>query len=304
MPAFVAAFHLHFTFRNILRLTTLVAVMVIQGCMAIALTSANIPAAFGEYSRRSDLPYGDHPRQRLDVYMPRAPAGGGLPVVVFFYGGGWAEGAKAQYRFVADALTSRGYVVVVPDYRLYPEVRFPAFVNDAALAVRWTHDHIAEFNGDPGKTVLLGHSAGAHIAAMLTFDERFLMAVGGDQRWISGFVGLAGPYDFLPIIDPDVQQVFSQLTDLKVSQPVSFVDGREPPTLLMHGEADKRVAPGNSVRLAERIRAQQGSVMERYFPDMSHGGILAPLSVYFRDGAPVLDEINRFVAEQTGLITP
>lgn len=162
----------------------------------------------------------------------------------------------------------------------------------------------AEFDGDPRKLVLLGHSAGAHIAAMLTFDEHFLMAVGGEQRWISGFIGLSGPYDFLPSIDPVVQQVFSSLTNLKESQPINFVGGREPPVLLMHGEADQRVAPGNSARLAERIREQQGSVSERYFPGMSHGGILASLSVYLRGGAPVLDEISRFVIEHTGPVTP
>lgn len=304
MPATVDACPQRHGPRRILRLAMLVTVLFLEGCTAIALTSANIPAAFGHYIRHGNLPYGAGARQRLDVYLPQSPATGGRPVVVFFYGGGWSEGAKEQYRFVANALTSRGYVVVVPDYRLYPEVRFPAFVEDAALAVRWTHDHVAEFDGDPGKLVLLGHSAGAHIAAMLTFDEHFLVAVGGDQRWIRGFVGLSGPYDFLPIIDPVVQQAFSSLTHLEESQPINFVGGGEPPALLMHGEADKRVAPGNSKRLAERIREQHGSVSERYFPGMSHGGILAPLSVYFRGGAPVLDEISRFVAERTGPGTP
>lgn len=304
MPATVDACPQRHGPRRILRLAMLVTVLFLEGCTAIALTSANIPAAFGHYVRHGNLPYGAGKRQRLDVYLPQSPTAGGRPVVVFFYGGGWSEGAKEQYRFVANALTSRGYVVVVPDYRLYPEVRFPAFVEDAALAVRWTRDHVAEFNGDPGKLVLVGHSAGAHIAAMLTFDEHFLVAVGGDQRWIRGFVGLSGPYDFLPIIDPVVQQAFSSLTNLEESQPINFVGGGEPPALLMHGEADKRVAPGNSMRLAERIREQHGSVSERYFPGMSHGGILAPLSVYFRGGAPVLDEISRFVAERTGPGTP
>jgi acetyl esterase/lipase len=304
MPVVVDASPQRRAARQLLRLAMLVTVLILEGCTSIALTSANVPAAFGHYARHSDLPYGTNKRQRLDVYVPQSPAAGGRPVVVFFYGGGWSEGAKEQYRFVADALTSRGYVVVVPDYRLYPQVRFPAFIEDAALAVRWTHDHVAEFNGDPGKLVLLGHSAGAHIAAMLTFDEHFLTAVGGDQRWISGFIGLSGPYDFLPIIDPVVQKVFSSLTNLKESQPINFVGGGEPPVLLMHGEADKRVAPANSTRLAERIREQQGSVSERYFPGMSHGGILAPLSVYLRGGAPVLDEISRFVDDRTRPVNP
>ena len=273
----------------------LLLLLCLGGCTSLAFTAANIPAAFGDYRREVDLPYGDESRQRLDVYVPTAPVAAGHAAVVFLYGGGWTEGEKNQYRFVADALTRRGYVVILPDYRLYPEVRFPAFIEDAALAVRWTREHARRFNADPEQVFLAGHSAGAHIAAMLAFDERWLEAAGGNKRWIRGFIGLSGPYDFLPITDPAVQQVFSSLADLEESQPIHFVDGGEPPSLLMHGNADTRVLPTNSMHLAARIREQHGSVSERYFAGMSHGGILAPLSVYFRDREPVLDEISLFI---------
>ncbi|MEO8463926.1 MAG: alpha/beta hydrolase [Gammaproteobacteria bacterium] len=273
----------------------LLAALLFEGCTSLGLTAANIPAAFGDYHRDYDLAYGKADRQKLDVYVPTGSATHRHPVVVFFYGGGWTHGAKEQYRFVAAALAARGFVVVVPNYRLYPEVRFPLFVDDAALAVRWVHDNVASFGGDPARLVLLGHSAGAHIAAMLTFDERYLQRAGVDPDLIRGFIGLAGPYDFLPIIDPVVQQVFASLEDPKESQPIHYVDGTEVPTLLMHGDADQRVSPTNTEHLAARIRERGGCVIEREFPGMSHSGILAALSVYFRGRKPVLDEISRFV---------
>ena len=151
------------------------------------------------------------------------------PVVVFLHGGGWVSGSKSQYRFVAEALTSRGYLVIVPAYRLYPATRFPGFVEDAALAIAWTRAHAEEFGGDARRIFVMGHSAGAHIGALLNYDERYLQAVGGDRSWLSGFIGLSGPYDFLPLTDPILQQVFAPETQYPQSQPVNFVDGNESP---------------------------------------------------------------------------
>ncbi|HMB94824.1 MAG TPA: alpha/beta hydrolase, partial [Tepidisphaeraceae bacterium] len=165
------------------------------GCTEFDLLNATIPC-WG-YSRTSDLKYGELPRQKLDVYRPRGkPAA--APVVIFFYGGDWQSGNKSDYRFVADAFTSRGFVAVLPDYRLYPQVTFPSFVEDAALAVRWTHDNAANFGGDPRRIYLMGHSAGAHIAALLTLDEHYLKNVGLDRSAIRATAGLSGPYDFVP----------------------------------------------------------------------------------------------------------
>ncbi len=271
----------------------------LSGCTPLATAVANLPAAFGDYERQADISYGADARQALDVYAPEA-ASGLRPVVVFFYGGGWRQGEKAQYRFVAEALTSRGYIVVVPDYRLFPKAAFPDFMADAAKAVGWVYENIRKHGGDPERLFLMGHSAGAHIAALLAFDERYLQAEGGDSRWMRAFVGLAGPYDFLPFTDPAIQAVFAAAGNQQDSQPIAFVDGREVRTLLLHGEEDDRVWPRNSRRLAERIREKGGSVEERYYPGMTHGGIVAALSVYLRGRRAVLDEIDGFLAADPG----
>lgn len=217
------------------------------------------------------------------------------PVVVFFHGGGWDSGSKAQYRFVAEALSARGYVVVLPEYRRYPQARFPGFVEDAAQAVAWTRTRAAKFGGDPARLFLMGHSAGAHIAAMLNFDERFLSAAGVDPHSIKGFIGLAGPYDFLPLSSPTLEAIFAPAERYADSQPINFVDGDEPPSLVLHGLADLTVWPGNSQHLAAKIRERGGRVAEHYYEGVSHGGILAGLSVYYRERRPVLEEIGKFI---------
>jgi acetyl esterase/lipase len=265
-----------------------------SGCTSLTLAVANVPAVFGDYSAQRDIPYAPEEGRLLDVYTPDGVASVPRRVVVFLHGGGWVSGSKSQYRFVAEALTSRGYLVVVPAYRLYPATRFPGFVEDAALAVAWTRAHAEEFGGDPQRLFLMGHSAGAHIGALLNFDERYLQAVGGDRSWLSGFIGLSGPYDFLPLTDPILQQVFAPESQYPLSQPVNFVDGNESPALLMHGRADAIVWPMNSEHLAATVREHGGRVEERYFEAMTHGGTLAAMSVYYRGRRTVLDEIDAF----------
>ena len=282
------------TRRRLGLLCTVAASVVVAGCTSLTLAIANIPATFGDYSVERNIQYAAGVARRLDVYTPTA-AGGARPVVVFFHGGGWDSGSKAQYRFVAEALSTRGYVVVLPEYRRYPQVRFPGFVEDAAQAVAWTRTHAAEFGGDPARLFLMGHSAGAHIAAMLNFDERFLRAAGVDPHSIKGFIGLAGPYDFLPLNTRTLEAIFAPTERYADSQPINFVDGGESPSLVLHGLADSTVWPRNSQRLAAKIRERGGRVAEHYYEGVSHGGILAGLSVYYRDRRTVLEEIGKFV---------
>src|SRR5262245_57510013 len=186
---------------------TLLAAATLSGCMSLTFAIANAPAAFGAYSVQRDVAYGEGLARKLDVYRP-SHAGEARPILVFFHGGGWVAGSKREYRFVAEALTSRGYVAVIPGYRLYPDAAFPGFVEDAAQAIAWVHAHAAEIGGDPARVYVMGHSAGAHIGAMLTYDEHFLKDAGGDSTWLAGFIGLSGPYDFLPLTDPVLETMF------------------------------------------------------------------------------------------------
>lgn len=275
----------------------------LAGCSPVGVVNALVPES--GFTRIADQAYGPSPRQTLDVYVPHAPAIGTLPVVVFFYGGNWDSGNKKDYLFVAEALTSRGFVTVLADYRLYPEVRYPGFMDDGAAAVTWTLNHLADFRGDPARVHLMGHSAGAYIAADLVLDERWL----GERRGaIRSVVGLAGPYDFLPLTDPTLKIIFGTPADITVTQPINHVDGRSPPLLLMSGIKDTTVRPGNSERLAAKVRERGGQAFEHYYPSLSHVTLIAAMAKPTRFLGPVLEDVTRFLttgappAETTGNI--
>lgn len=263
----------------------------LAGCSPVRLLNEFVPTH--ALQLRGDVAYGTHPRQRLDIYTPR-DAPDARPVVVFFYGGNWRSGNRANYLFLAEALTSRGFVVVVPDYRLHPEVAFPAFVEDAAAAVAWTARHAGEFGGDPQRLFVMGHSAGAHLAAMVSLDGRFLAARGLSPAAIAGFIGLAGPYDFLPLTTERLQRIFPEETRA-LSQPIDFVGANAPRALLATSENDTTVRPGNSQRLAARLRAAGVAVKELSYPGYTHNSIVTRLAAPLRTDAALLDEIERFV---------
>ena len=240
-----------------------------------------------------DQRYADDLDERLDVYRPDAI--GDAPVVVFFYGGRWQDGSRDDYAFVGRALATRGLVAVVPDYRGYPEVRFPAFVEDAAQAVAWTRTHAARLGGDPRRIYLAGHSAGAHIAALLATDARYLAAVGMEPQDLAGVVAIAGPHDFLPITDADLAEIFGPPERYPDSQPVSFVDGDEPPFLLLHGADDDSVRVRNSESLAARLCGVDVANELKLYPGVGHVRILAAIDPDYARLAPTLDDVVRFV---------
>jgi len=252
---------------------------------------------FGVVTTR-DAIYQPGPRGGLDVYRPR-DANGSTPVVVFIYGGGWDSGAKSEYAFIGDALASKGYLTFIPDYRLYPEVRWPAFLEDNAKAIRWVRDHASEFGGDPGKLFLVGHSAGAYNAVMLSLDRRWLAAVGMDpRRDLRGVVGLAGPYDFLPLHSDELKAIFGPPKTRPATQPINYVDGQGPHLFLATDNHDKVVDPGNTTRLADKIRAQGGSVETKTYAGLSHALLLGVVAAPLRFLAPVLKDMTTFIDGQ------
>ena len=243
-----------------------------------------------------DQPYGPGGRQSLDVYAPRR-MDTARPVAVFLYGGGWERGRKWDYGWVAQALAARGYVVVLPDYRLYPQVRFPEFLNDSAQAVRWAVDHAAAYGGDPSRVVLLGHSAGAYNAVMLGLAPSYLQHAGVDPASIVGVVGIAGPYDFLPL-KGHMADVFG-VGDPAATQPVKLVRADAPPMLLVTGSADTIVDPRETASLGAALRAAGAQVEARNYPGVGHNEIMAAMSRPFRDRASVLSDITGFMEQVT-----
>lgn len=288
----------HFCLAGVIALAT------ISGCTRFQLLNATVPHS--GYTRDRDISYGALPRQKLDVYRPTSGAGPS-DVIIFFHGGSWQSGQKEDYRFVAQALASRGFVAVIPNYRLYPQVAFPTFVQDAAAAVRWVYDNVARFGGDPERIFLMGHSAGAHIAVILTLDGEYLEAVGLSRSAIRATAGLSGPYDFVPSASD--RGVFSMPLDEKTPdpriEPISFVDGRAPPMLLVQGCKDETVDPANASRLADRIRVAGGEVRTIFYPSRAHVDVVLAFAFPFRWLAPVLTDTTTFFREhESNLAAP
>jgi acetyl esterase/lipase len=261
----------------------------------------NLVARGADVTVERDIAFGDGERLKLDIYKP-AEASGPLPVVVFFYGGSWQRGDKASYRFVGSALARAGIVAVVPNYRLYPPVRYPDFLRDSALVVRWTKDNAGRFGGDAGKVFLAGHSAGAYNAVSLATDRRWLGGVKLDPRSdIAGVIGIAGPYDFLPLTDEYLKIIFGPEGERPKTQPINYVDGGEPPLLLMRPQNDRVVDPGNSSRLAQRVNEKGGNAAVVTYDRVGHLSILGAFSPLLSFLAPARNDLVAFVrAKSTG----
>jgi acetyl esterase/lipase len=246
------------------------------------------------YAHRKTIAFGAH-GQTLDVWMPATKPNAPRPVLIFYYGGGWVKGSVAEYGWVARAFASKGFVVVVPDYRKVPQVRFPGFVQDAADAVKWTEDNVARFGGDPGRIAVAGHSAGGYIAAMLALDPQWLAGAGAKPGVIKAAVGLSGPYDFYPYTGRAVE-AFSGWPKPPETQPISYARADAPPMLLVTGTEDTTVRPKNARNLAARLKAVGAPVVEREYPGLGHEDVAMALSLMFRSKAPVLDDSAAFLA--------
>jgi acetyl esterase/lipase len=247
-----------------------------------------------------DEAFGPSPRQRLDVYAPPAAPAKAAPVAVFFYGGSWDSGRRQDYGWAARAIAAQGFVTLAPDYRLYPEVRYPDFIADGALAVRWAVDHAATFGGDPGRIVLIGHSAGAYNAVMLALDQDYLKAAGVDPRAIKAVAGLSGPYDFLPLNGPITTNTFGQAADLAATQPLAYVRADAPPAFLATGDKDDTVYPRNTIKLAKALRAAGAVVDEQIYPGLNHADTVLALSKPLRGKAPLLSDMTAFLKAHAG----
>ncbi len=267
-----------------------------SGCTSLSFLIANTATLTGRYDRSTNHSYGPEARQKLDVYSPKDAKD--RPVVVFFYGGSWTAGSRGLYRFVGAALAERGIVTVLPDYRLYPQVKFPQFIDDGALAIAWVQAHAREFGGDPQRIVLMGHSAGGHEAAFLAYDRQLLQKAGARPEWIAGLVGLSGPYALAP--DTKIlNTIFASPYTEAEWQPVRFVTAQSPPTLLVHGTADDVVSIRHAEKLRDVLLANRVRVETQFYPGKSHSDTVAGFSVPARGRTPVLDQSVSFIESVT-----
>jgi acetyl esterase/lipase len=254
----------------------------------------NITAPRWGYRVERAIPYGPEARHRMDLYLPKHKAEP-APAVLFFYGGAFISGHRREYRFVGQALASRGIIVGIADYGLFPEHRFPEFVEDGAKAAAFLHEQLPNYGGDPQRLFVAGHSAGAYIAVMLASNPEYLSEAGADISCLAGAIGIAGPYDFLPITNPTRIEIFGG-TDRVDTQPIRFIDGKRPPMLLLTGDRDVNILPRNTQNMAAKLREHGNEVEEIVYPGIEHFRIILALAPLFRSMNPIRADIVRFVS--------
>lgn len=269
--------------------------LVLGGCRMADMLNATITR--DGYRVVRNIAYGDHQRQKFDLYLPDNAQR--EPIIIFFYGGSWQKGSKDDYRFLGQAFASKGFATAVVDYRLYPEVRYPEFVEDAARATTYIAFHAERYGADRSALYVAGHSAGAYMAMMLGGDPAYMAAAGGKRSWIRGIIGIAGPYNFLPITDDTLKTIFSTAPG-GASQPINHLSGTVPPVFLATGDADDTVDPRNSEQVAAKLTAMKRPVILRRYPDVGHIGIILSLAEGFRSRTPLLEDIARFVRDGQG----
>jgi acetyl esterase/lipase len=233
---------------------------------------------------------------RLDIWAPAAKSAKPRPVLVFFYGGGWAHGTRTEYSYAARPFVEAGYIVVLPDYRKVPEVRFPGFVQDSAAAVKWVQANISKFGGDPDRVSVAGHSAGAYNALMLALDKQWL----GDKP-VQAAISMAGPADFYPFTTKRGMDAMGQWPDPAATQPISFVRKDAPPILLIHGSADTIVRIRNANSLLAKQKAAGGDIQLAAYEGASHNDLVLALGTLFRGRHPAAADSLRFLDRVNGM---
>jgi acetyl esterase/lipase len=265
--------------RTVRRLATFGFALATTACTQAAFMAANLPTHFDDVKAVHDMAYGPLPLHKLDIYGPADAGGKNLDVVVFFYGTAFAD---------------KDFVVVIPDYRKYPQVRFPVFVEDGAKALAWVHDNIAAYHGNPERIHVAGHSAGAHIGALLSADAHYLAREGKRRSLvIHDFCGLAGPYAFTPD-EPDLEDMFGPPKNYSSMQVTTFIDGKQPPMLLLYGAADTTVRYENLEKLERQIKQKGGTVQSKVYHDVDHAGLVGALSWFNPHDASVVQDIVSF----------
>lgn len=268
----------------------------LSGCTASMNIAQRVLIWGTDFDLKTDIAYGGDPRQKLDIYTPKGPAP--KATVVFIYGGSWTGGEKSLYRFLGQAFAARGYQLVVADYRLYPQVKYPAFVEDSARAFAWTKTNIASYGGDPGRLILMGHSAGAYNVMMLAIDPQFLAAYGLTPKDALAVVSAAGPLSFNPRETASTKDIFSTVEDINTARPVKLAAkgaAVAPPMFLMHGTADTTVMAFNSQNMTNAVNEQGGRATLKLYDGVSHLGVITCFAWPLRWRAPCLDDADGFI---------
>ena len=276
------------------RILSVFGILVLAACTQAGLFALNLPSS--KSTSVKDVSFGPEDWQKLDIYIPEKSSQKTYDVVVFYYGGRWETGRREDYKFIGQSFTDLGFVTVIADYRKYPEVKFPAFVEDAARSLSWVYDNIDAYGGDKSRIHVAGHSAGAHIGALLAADPQYLKAFGKERSIIHDFTGLAGPYAFTPD-EADLIDIFGPADRFSRMQVPGFIDGKQPPMLLLHGAEDKTVGTFNIDRVVAAVHKKGGCVRTKIYPGLNHISILTALSWLGKGKSPVLSDMADYFRE-------
>lgn len=273
-------------FTKLLSLTA--ALTTLAACAPVKLLNVVTPS--GNFDRASDISYGEHERQSLDVYTPTM-ARKNAPVIVFVHGGGWDSGDKNLYKFLSETFTGEGYTVVVPNYRLHPGITFPDPVVDTAKAVAWTAGRYQD-----RALILMGHSAGGYNVLMAGMAPEYLKAEGVNVcDRIAGIISLAAPTGIIPLKEEPLVSVFPKRFT-GTDAPMGLTDTKTPRLFLMNGGKDKTVYPQNAEKLGEAITARGGKAEIRIYPKMNHIDPVKVLSRYFDGDSSLKVDILDFIS--------
>ncbi|APG61945.1 hypothetical protein LPB140_02890 [Sphingorhabdus lutea] len=291
--------------KNIFLLLAIIAVGVgiwfytLSGPMKLNMADKAWPAELGMIKSVQTINYGDDSRQKLDIYQiadAKVRVNGQdnfdkKPVLIFFHGGSWYHGEREGYAYIARAFAKYGIMTVIADYRKYPDVQFPDFVNDSAAAIKWTRQHIAKYGGDPDNITISGHSAGAHLSMLAILDPKYM----GDITYIRGVIGIAGPYDFYPFTSDSAKNAMGHWPKPAETQPINYTRADAPPMLLLSGDNDKLVSPRNSKSLAAALQEKGAKAEVKIYPQMDHYEIIMAIALPFRGKGAVLDDMAAFI---------
>lgn len=278
--------------RNMIKFSALSGIILsITGCNTLQAFNKLTPKDKESILLAKDLVYGTAALQKYDIYGPKE-AHGKLPIIVFFYGGAWNSGNKDEYVWAGRSLAALGYIVALPNYRLVPEVHFPVFVEDCALAFKHIRANSDTYNGDKDKIILMGHSSGAYNASMLALDNHYL---GADHAAVKAFIGISGPYDFYPFDVRESIDAFSNWPHPNETQPVNFATKKDIKFLLLQSRSDIIVGSKNSINLELALKASGNEVELKFYENVTHQEMVASLSIPFRNKASVREDIEIYL---------
>ncbi|WOI53721.1 alpha/beta hydrolase [Parvularcula sp. LCG005] len=254
---------------SLLGLVSLLSLM--PGCSGPRLLTTFAAPIGADITVTRDLAYGPAPKQTLDIYRPEGQ--GPFPVLVFVHGGAWNSGSRQGYAFAGERYAAEGYLTAVIGYRLVPEVTYPAFVEDTALAISYVHANAAAYGGTRETLFAVGHSAGAYNVVQAALAPEVWPA-GKSPAILDAVIGLAGPYDFLPLGRDSARAAFGGTPDLGTTQPVNRVTKDAPPMLLVYGQRDKSVGPTNIASMEAALKAAKVPVETIIYPDTNHADLV------------------------------